>query len=154
MTESPLTARSEQVLALALERERAKLVRSLCSLTERTRSLGEAQAEEFSAGSAPAAGPLDLAEQAVELTLARVEQARLALVDAALRRLAERRYGTCDECGHPIGLPRLYALPWARRCRRCVERSPPEPNGVVPLAIRSGDHAPPGLAAPGSGASA
>jgi RNA polymerase-binding transcription factor DksA len=119
----------EQVLALALERERAKLVSSLRALDARTWAPGEAQAEEFAAGGEPADVASDLNQQEVELTLARVERGRLALVDAALQKLADGRYGTCEECGSLIGLPRLRALPWAQRCRRCVEQPRPVPIG-------------------------
>lgn len=122
MTESDLTARAEQIMALALERERAKLVASLRTLDAHTQALGEAQAEEFAAGGEPADVASELNQQEVELTLARVERARLALVDDALHRLTEGRYGTCDGCGRPIGLARLRALPWAQRCRRCAEQ--------------------------------
>src|SRR5688500_12669941 len=118
MTERQLTPRAEQIMALALERERSELAASLRALDERAQTLGEAQAEEFAAGGEPADVASDLNQQEVELTLARVERARLALVDGALRRLAEGRYGTCEECGRPVGLPRLQALPWAQRCRR------------------------------------
>jgi DnaK suppressor protein len=129
MTESHLTARAEQSMALALERERARLVASLRALDVRTQALGEAQAEELAAGGEPADVASELNQQEVELTLARVERTRLALVDDALHRLAEGRYGICDECGHPIGLARLQALPWALRCRRCVEQPHAAPRG-------------------------
>lgn len=143
MTESHLTPRAEQIMALALERERSKLVTSLRALDERALALGEAQAEEFAAGGEPADVASDLNQQEVELTLARVERSRLALVDDALRRLAEGRYGTCDECGGPIGLPRLQALPWAQHCRRCVEQPRPVPNGRAMSKVGGRGHGPP-----------
>jgi DnaK suppressor protein len=37
-------------------------------------------------------------------------------IDAALRRMDDGSYGTCDECGQDIGYPRLNAQPTARRC--------------------------------------
>src|SRR4051794_151156 len=37
-------------------------------------------------------------------------------IDAALRRMDDGTYGTCDECGQDIGYPRLNAQPTARRC--------------------------------------
>ncbi len=40
-------------------------------------------------------------------------------IDAALRRIAEGRYGTCQACGGPMGLQRLRALPEARYCIAC-----------------------------------
>ncbi len=45
---------------------------------------------------------------------------RVAAVDAALRRLAEGRYGACERCGRPIGAERLAARPTALTCIRCA----------------------------------
>ncbi|WP_242396026.1 TraR/DksA family transcriptional regulator [Anaeromyxobacter oryzisoli] len=43
----------------------------------------------------------------------------LADIDAALARIQEGRYGTCLNCGGPLGLQRLRALPEARFCVAC-----------------------------------
>ena len=43
-------------------------------------------------------------------------KAELDEVDAALRRLDDGSYGTCQACGRPIGDDRLEALPWTRFC--------------------------------------
>jgi RNA polymerase-binding transcription factor DksA len=55
-------------------------------------------------------------------TAALLEAAReqVTAVDAALRRLAEGRYGECDRCGQPIGAERLAARPSAITCVRCA----------------------------------
>ncbi len=45
---------------------------------------------------------------------------QVAAVDAALRRLAEGRYGVCERCGRPIGAERLAARPAALTCIRCA----------------------------------
>lgn len=37
-------------------------------------------------------------------------------IDAALRRMDDGTYGTCEECGQEIGLRRLEAQPTATRC--------------------------------------
>lgn len=42
-----------------------------------------------------------------------------AQIDAALERLAQDEYGICRNCGAPIGLQRLKALPFAQRCTAC-----------------------------------
>lgn len=44
-------------------------------------------------------------------------------IDAALRRLAEGRYGVCTSCEEPIGLARLRALPAALVCIGCARRT-------------------------------
>lgn len=43
----------------------------------------------------------------------------LADIERAQQKLAEGSYGRCDECGAPIGEPRLEALPWATECVQC-----------------------------------
>jgi len=45
---------------------------------------------------------------------------QVAAVDAALRRLAEGRYGVCERCGQPIGAERLAARPAALTCIKCA----------------------------------
>lgn len=41
-------------------------------------------------------------------------------VEAALVRLDEGRYGSCETCGEPVGAERLEALPTTRFCRSCA----------------------------------
>jgi DnaK suppressor protein len=43
----------------------------------------------------------------------------LAEIDAALARIQEGRYGRCMNCGGPMGLQRLRAIPEARYCVAC-----------------------------------
>ena len=57
-------------------------------------------------------------QHAAALLAAAREQ--VAAVDAALRRLAEGRYGVCDRCGRPIGAGRLAARPTATACIGCA----------------------------------
>jgi DnaK suppressor protein len=52
--------------------------------------------------------------------LGQAERLELQRIDAALARLAAGTYGTCAECGVPIGAKRLEALPWALRCTDCA----------------------------------
>jgi DnaK suppressor protein len=44
---------------------------------------------------------------------------QLALVNAALGRLADGTFGACLRCGQPIAPERLEALPWAAYCISC-----------------------------------
>jgi RNA polymerase-binding protein DksA len=37
-------------------------------------------------------------------------------IDAALARIDDGSYGTCEICGKPIGEERLEAMPWTRLC--------------------------------------
>ncbi|HZT46092.1 MAG TPA: TraR/DksA C4-type zinc finger protein [Gaiellaceae bacterium] len=40
----------------------------------------------------------------------------LAEIDAALARIDDGTFGTCERCGKEIGAERLEALPWATLC--------------------------------------
>jgi DnaK suppressor protein len=48
-----------------------------------------------------------------------VVRRELAEIDAALSRIQEGRYGNCLNCGGPMGLQRLRAIPEARFCVGC-----------------------------------
>jgi DnaK suppressor protein len=45
----------------------------------------------------------------------------LRLVEDALERVREHKYGTCINCGDDISPRRLIAVPWAEHCFRCQE---------------------------------
>lgn len=81
----------------------------------------ELAAEE--AGSGEVRDFKDLAERESQFDMAALDAARameeLAQVLAARRRLQEGHYGQCTECGKPIDLRRLEALPAAAFCLAC-----------------------------------
>ena len=43
-------------------------------------------------------------------------QQTLDEIDAALERIDDGTYGSCEICGKPIAPERLRAIPWATRC--------------------------------------
>ena len=45
-----------------------------------------------------------------------------SIIDAALRRITQDRFGVCETCGSPISKARLEALPWTPLCRDCMEQ--------------------------------
>lgn len=47
---------------------------------------------------------------------------QLRLVELALERIRKGEFGICAACDGVIGLKRLEAVPWAKRCIRCQER--------------------------------
>jgi len=49
------------------------------------------------------------------------EYAELRNVRAAIRRIEEGSFGTCQECDEDIHPKRLAAVPWATFCIRCQE---------------------------------
>jgi DnaK suppressor protein len=46
----------------------------------------------------------------------------LLQVRAALQRIRDGTYGTCVDCGRPIGSARLDAVPWTPYCREDQEK--------------------------------
>jgi len=44
-------------------------------------------------------------------------------IDEALLRLADGTYGICEDCGREISERRLKAVPFARRCIECQEKT-------------------------------
>jgi DnaK suppressor protein len=101
-----LTGVERTRLKLDLERERAVAV-------------GEVRSEEAKARAAePTPEPMDAAELAREqgdgaLFLSRARD-HLREIDVALAKIGEGTYGLSEKTGHPIGFPRLQAVPWAR----------------------------------------
>ena len=47
---------------------------------------------------------------------------RIERLTAALKRIEDGTYGTCVECGKPIGQARLKAIPEAVTCVTCQEK--------------------------------
>jgi DnaK suppressor protein len=117
---SPSTLRE---LASALEQERDRIGSSLRALAEAERRLGVSQAEEGAALGPPADVASDLAEQELDFGLEEAARRRLAEVEAALWRISDDRYGTCERCGDGVEVARLRALPWARLCLGCLDRT-------------------------------
>ena len=55
----------------------------------------------------------------IGFALIQMKTETLNKIDGALRRLEEGTYGDCFECGEKIAEPRLWALPFAVRCKEC-----------------------------------
>jgi len=51
---------------------------------------------------------------------------------AALRRIEDGSFGTCQECDQEIHPKRLAAVPWAGLCIRCQEASDRGPDEIRP----------------------
>ena len=98
-------------LGTSVEDLRGEALRPLGS--ESANGTGLASVHDADLGSQAAAG--DLA-----LELLAPESEVLAEVNAALDRVRLGTFGLCETCSKPIGLARLTALPYARRCIRCT----------------------------------
>jgi DnaK suppressor protein len=59
--------------------------------------------------------------QDTRVRFAEVDAQRAQLIEAALARIRAGTYGECVDCGGPIELGRLEAVPWAVRCVDCQE---------------------------------
>ncbi len=55
------------------------------------------------------------------LGLASNEQKSLNMIDAAIRRIDDGTYGSCENCSKAISQKRLLAVPHARLCIKCQE---------------------------------
>ena len=66
--------------------------------------------------------------------IANAERHSTALADtnAALEKVADGRYGVCEDCGEAIGYARLLAYPSARRCLTCQKGNEAR-SGVSPI---------------------
>ncbi len=65
-----------------------------------------------------------VADMLVDLNLTTIEMhvKELREVEDALARIRDGDYGTCIDCGAPIGFARLQAYPTALRCIQCQDR--------------------------------
>lgn len=82
------------------------------SLGERLRDIADQTIEPHAVH--PADSATDEYDHELSLTLLAGKQNGLNEVDAALRRIAEGRYGVCEVSGKPIPRARLLAVPWTR----------------------------------------
>jgi len=60
------------------------------------------------------------------LSLSDAERDQLFQIDAALKRIEARDFGTCQMCQKEIGKKRLNALPWTPLCIECQEKAESE----------------------------
>jgi DnaK suppressor protein len=115
MAES-LTPEIIEELRSALVRERDSLRQSLGELGESERALGASQADETGEQADIAS---DLVEEEIDLALESAARSKVAEVDTALQRIADGTYGICANCGKPIPIERLRAVPWTTLCLDC-----------------------------------
>ncbi len=64
-----------------------------------------------------------LAETERDLAIGGMERKShtLSLIQAALNRIDDGTYGTCELCEEPISTNRLKAIPWASCCVKCQQ---------------------------------
>ena len=71
----------------------------------------------------------DMADQAsgnnevhIQLKLKQTDAKILQAIEEALMRFDKGTYGACRDCGEPISVARLNAIPWTRVCITCKEK--------------------------------
>jgi RNA polymerase-binding transcription factor DksA len=102
-----------------LEEEKVRLLHAVGFLErENPGSISEELGELAEGGTDNHLGDMATALYDRELDEGLEEGARDTLVeiDAALQRIEDGTYGSCEVCGKPIGAERLAAIPWARLC--------------------------------------
>lgn len=58
------------------------------------------------------------------------ESRELQLIEQALQKIDSGLYGSCEDCGNGISIPRLEALPFAQFCIDCQERNETEGSSM------------------------
>ncbi|MDQ3992298.1 MAG: TraR/DksA family transcriptional regulator [Actinomycetota bacterium] len=114
MSEAP-TQRFREVLVA----ERDRVQRAIDYLhQENPGSLEEGTGELVSGSADNHMGDLatETFDRELDYTLEDNAETVLAEIDAALRRIDNGTYGTCQMCGRPIDPDRLEARPWATLC--------------------------------------
>lgn len=105
--------------------ERQRTQKAIAYLHEEQRSETEDELRELSGGSDNHLA--DIAthtyDRELDSTLEESEGQHLAHVEAALGRIEDGTYGTCETCGNPIGAERLEAMPWVTLCIDCKRKA-------------------------------
>lgn len=97
-----------------LERQLAKLEKSMTVTDEALKPV------ELDQGAVGRVSRMDsLQNQEIARGLREGESVKLALIQAALRRLTAGTYGVCTACGGDVALGRLFVFPEAGTCTSC-----------------------------------
>ena len=101
---------------IKLQEQRESILKSLADQTDEMKSL----IKPIESGD-----EADVASDAIDRTLLNAlgsQDARnLQLIESALDRIRQGKYGYCVKCGNDIPCERLEAIPWALMCVRCTE---------------------------------
>lgn len=104
-----------------LERLKKKLLKKKEELLSKLEELGKETSEEGE----PLIEYYDKAtyqfNKEYKIALGQKDAEILKDIEDALRKMEEGTYGICEECGKPIPIKRLTAVPWARYCVECAE---------------------------------
>jgi RNA polymerase-binding protein DksA len=108
-----------------LLQERERTVKAIAYLHEENRATTEDEARELSGGLDNHLA--DIAthtyDRELDSTLEESEEQHLSHIEGALNRIEAGTYGICSNCGRPIGVERLEAMPWVTLCIDCKRKA-------------------------------
>ena len=115
-----MNKKQQDTLRKRLEERRAEIESDMSYMAAEMRSIGVDQDEENgSLGNHIADDGSNVAEAERIVTVSEDLQQILAQVNAALDRMSDGTYGTCQRCERPIGEERLEAFPYVAYCIEC-----------------------------------
>jgi DnaK suppressor protein len=117
-----------------LEAERRRLEETRAAAKDLVAGTGEEAAHEMATRDQHPADPsTETYERERDTSVLQRVEVQLAEIDAALRRIDEGTYGTCELCGRPIADERLEAMPAARYCVEDQARAEREGRGSATI---------------------
>lgn len=100
-----------------LDEEKRKILRHLENLSESSElEMGETNA----GGDEADIASLEISQKSLE-KIGKRETYLLKKIDLALGKIEDGSFGLCENCGEPIGVPRLMARPVAQLCIDCKQ---------------------------------
>jgi len=112
--------RAEALRQMLLE-EREQVLKAVEDLLARRRMAQAEQRDDAVPDVADMA--LQAATEEQQISLMELKNGMREQIDEALLRLADGTYGICEDCGREISERRLKAVPFARRCIQCQEKT-------------------------------
>jgi DnaK suppressor protein len=111
-----VTTANFKIIKLRLEKDRQRLVEQLEQIRASRPTENRREGSPFGKREEEAT---ETAELENRMALEKRILYQLAEVDNALAKFDKGNYGVCENCGQPIGLDRLEALPQATLCMNC-----------------------------------
>ena len=120
LKETEGNGRTEALRQMLLE-EREQVLKAVEDLLARRRMAQAEQRDDAVPDVADMA--LQDATEEQQISLMELKDGTREQIDEALLRLADGTYGICEDCGREISERRLKAVPFARRCIPCQEKT-------------------------------
>jgi RNA polymerase-binding protein DksA len=102
--------------------ERERVQEAIDYLHEENSGSLEDETQEIQSDNHPGDMATATLDREIDYTLEENSERLLNAIDAALQRIEDGTYGTCQTCGQPIGAERLDALPYTTQCIDCKRR--------------------------------